>query len=89
METKFELGHTVITPSALAALNFTDIVPALRRHVSGDWGSVCPEDAMENEQALLRGHRILSVYTASSGQVFWIITEADRSTTTVLLPDDY
>jgi hypothetical protein len=89
MKTKFELGQTVITPSALALLDFTDIIPALRRHVSGDWGNVDPEDAAENEIALVEGLRILSAYTSSSNQIFWIITEADRSCTTVLLPEDY
>ena len=61
----------------------------LVRHVAGDWGEVNTEDWLANEQSLLRELRLLSVYTMSNGTKFWIITEADRSATTFLLPDEY
>lgn len=60
----------------------------LRRHASGDWGEVCEEDRRENELSLREGYRLLSVYGTGASR-FWIITEADRSITTVLMPDDY
>jgi hypothetical protein len=62
---------------------------ALARHSSGDWGDVCEEDRKENDLSLKEGFRLLSVYTTSTGTKLWIITEADRSVTTVLLPEDY
>ena len=61
----------------------------LQRHVAGDWGEVCAEDKQSNDHALVEGTRILSAYRAADGTKFWIITEADRSVTTVLLPEDY
>ena len=61
---------------------------ALTRHAAGDWGNLCDEDRRENELALQEGHRLLSAYQADDGTKFWIITEADRSVTTVLLPLD-
>jgi hypothetical protein len=85
---KFELGQVVITPNALESLKHADVCQALARHQSGDWGEVCPEDRAENELSLREGFRLLSVYR--SGPVkFWVITEADRSSTCVLLPEDY
>jgi hypothetical protein len=63
--------------------------PALQRHVTGDWGELCPEDIEANEQALLNGARLLSAYRSAKGVKFWIITEWDRSVTTILLPEDY
>jgi hypothetical protein len=86
---KFPMGRLMITPAALAALTQHDIQLALTRHVLGDWGDVCAEDAAENELSLREGLRLFSVYHAGNGTKFWIITEADRSVTTVLLPDDY
>ena len=62
---------------------------ALRRHASGDWGDVCTDDLQSNQDALQNGLRLLSVYWSSEGIRFWIITEADRSATTILLPDEY
>lgn len=62
---------------------------ALDRHANGDWGDVCPEDRAENELSLNHELRLLSVYADKRREVFWIITEADRSVTTVLLPEDY
>jgi hypothetical protein len=70
-------------------LTSDDVRDALSRHLSGDWGDVCNEDRQENELSLREGFRLLSVYHASDGKKFWVITEADRSSTTVLLPEDY
>lgn len=89
MPAKFSLGQIVATPNALSHLTKQDIDAAIRRHVGGDWGDVCTDDAKENELSLKEGFRLLSVYRAENGTKFWIITEADRSATTVLLPEDY
>lgn len=83
------LGQIVATPAALGALAQPDIVTALRRHASGDWGEVDADDQAANDEALRDGTRLLSAYTSVNGTKFWVITEADRSVTTVLLPDDY
>lgn len=83
------LGQTVATPAALGVLSRTDIVTALRRHAAGDWGEVDDEDRAANDRALTTGERLLSVYRSATGDPFWVITEADRAATTVLLPDDY
>lgn len=89
METQLILGKTYLTAAALRTLNPEDVRDALGRHARGDWGEVCPADWEENELSVQDGFRILSVYHDRSGTKFWIITEADRSATTVLLPDDY
>lgn len=73
----------------LSILTDLDISNALNRHQSGDWGELCEEDKQVNEKALKDGDRILSVYISSGGKRFWVITEADRSSTTVLMPEDY
>jgi hypothetical protein len=86
---KFRLGRIVSTPNALAHLSPDDILHAIQRHQAGDWGEVDEHDRMENELSLQKGFRILSVYRAGNGTKFWLITEADRSVTTVLLPEDY
>ena len=86
---RFNLGQIVATPNALSRLTHEDVLRALARHVAGDWGDVCPEDWKENELSLRERFRLLSVYRSSSGEKFWIITEADRSATTVLMPEDY
>jgi hypothetical protein len=83
------LGQTVITPGALANLHPADVHQALQRHARGDWGEVSPEDQAENELSLKEGFRLLSVYHDRNATKFWIITEADRSSTTILLPEDY
>lgn len=83
------LGRTVITGQAMAALSRQDIVLALARHAMGDWGDVCPEDRATNDHALKDGLRLVSVYHSSQGVKFWVITEADRSVTTILLPEEY
>lgn len=84
---KFDLGQVVATPGALAAIGYfpNDL---LTRHESGDWGEVSIEDQIENNKAIANGLRILSVYTVA-GTKIWVITEADRSSTTVLLPEEY
>lgn len=89
MPPKFELGRTVITRNAYDILNTFDVYGALHLHAMGDWGDVCAEDKTANEQALKDGSRLLSAYADRKGTKFWIITEADRSATTVLLPEDY
>lgn len=90
-QSKFPLGQTVSTPAALKVLNDSGQSPALflNRHSSGDWGEVCADDKAANEDALLHGDRILSAYLTSSGVKIWIITEADRSSTCILLPEEY
>ena len=85
----FSLGETVITAGAREALDDYDIQNALRRHETGDWGEVEKADWKSNDSALKQGDRILSTYLSSNDTIFWIITEWDRSVTTVLLPEDY
>jgi hypothetical protein len=87
----FEPGKIVATPAALDAVPAERVTECLQRHVHGDWGSLCGEDCEINEMALRTGHRLMSVYPIHEGgaEKFYIITEGDRSATTVLLPDDY
>ena len=89
--TRFPVGQIVATPGALAALEEAADNPALflRRHVTGDWGEVDEHDRHENEFSVEHGFRLLSAYTLSNGIKLWIITEADRSATTLLLPSEY
>ena len=86
---RFPLGRTVITRGALDALEGDDVHAGIARHANGDWGDVCPDDKQANDDALQVGARLLSAYHTDCGQKFWIITEADRSATTVLLPEEY
>lgn len=86
---RVELGRTLATPGVLEQTTALDRNIALNRHVRGDWGDVCEEDWKANDWALRNGERLLSVYHAVNGTKFWIITEADRSATTVLLPEEY
>ena len=86
---KFEFGQTVITSNAQSILNPTDVQNALRKHLAGEWGECCLEDVQANDRAVENGDRILSIYRDRKDVKFWIITEADRSATTVLLPEDY
>ena len=88
-EAKFSLGQLVATPGALEALTPQEITTALLRHQRGDWGDLCQEDIEENNRALREGSRLLSAYQSESKAKFWIITEWDRSVTTVLLPSEY
>lgn len=87
----FPLGQVVATPGALDALDRAAVNAAdlLQRHQHGDWGNVPPEDAAENERSVSGGWRILSSYQVTEDIRIWIITEADRSVTTLLLPDEY
>ena len=85
----FELGQIVITAHALEVLDPEAMLNCLRRHAKGDWGELCEEARAENELSLREGFRLLSAYTDRNGNKFWIITEADRSITTILLTEDY
>ena len=85
---KFKLGMIVMTRNASDRLNLEDVYHWLNRHAHGHWGDCSAEAVAENELALREGYRLLSVYQDSNGEKFWIITEADRSTT-VLMPEDY
>lgn len=94
----FPLGQVVATPGALAASQRPEqLLELLARHVSGDWGCVDPEDAEANDEAVRDGSRVLSAYPIDPARpcagygknCLWIITEADRSVTTILLPDEY
>jgi hypothetical protein len=87
--TKFLPGRIVATPNALSALTSEDITLALFRHLSGDWGELCREDRSANDHALSQGGRLFSRYHSPGGARFYIITEADSSVTTILLPEDY
>lgn len=87
----FPLGQIVATPGALEALNEARQSPVefLARHARGDWGEVCAEDKALNDEAVKDGSRILSAYRTKVGVKLWVITEADRSSTCILLPDEY
>ena len=86
---KFSLGQVVATPHVLTAVHGEEIRNALSRHIRGDWGTLDAEDLNANERALRSGGRLFSSYHSSQNVKFWIITECDRSVTTVLLPEDY
>lgn len=83
------LGRIVATANVLAAIPMLDIHAALDRHSVGDWGELPEADRAANDEALAVGERLLSAYSTAAGTRFWIITERDRSSTTVLLPEDY
>jgi len=87
----FPLGRTLATPGALEALADSGESPAdfLRRHATCDWGDVSEEDWRLNDEALEQGDRLLSAYHTANGEKIWAITEADRSATTILRPEDY
>ena len=88
---RFPLGRVVATPGALQALEESGESPGvfLKRHLTGDWGEVDDHDRRENELSVVQGFRLLSAYTLSNGTKLWIITEADRRATTLLLPSEY
>lgn len=86
---RFCLGQLVATPGVLAAVSANDLTHAVTQHLTGDWGVVNAEDQTANDWAVKNGGRILSAYMAQDGTKFWIITEADRSATTILLPNEY
>jgi hypothetical protein len=85
----FNTGRVVITRNALDKVPPLDVQNGIRRHTQGDWGDLVEEDRLSNERALVDDGQLLSVYQATTGQKFWIITEWDRSATTILLPEDY
>ena len=86
----FSLGRTVQTPYAKEELHRLNYSPLdlLRRHMSGDWTEMDVEDQQSNREAIIEGSRIFSAYIIQ-GVKFWVITEADRSSTTILLPSEY
>jgi hypothetical protein len=85
---RFPLGQVVMTRNAAARLDWQALKDGLCRHAAGDWGDLDPEDVRTNEDALKHGDRLLSAY-GQGDRRFWIITEWDRSVTTILLPEDY
>lgn len=89
MEALFPLGQCVITANAQNTLHPDDAQRALHRHAQGDWGELCPDDLAENQRALRDGLRLFSRYTDRSGRVHYVITECDRSVTTLLMAEDY
>lgn len=88
-EVLFPLGQMVMTPGVRDDIPPSEMLQALRQHARGDWGELCAEDREANDLALKNGARLLSAYRAKNGTIFWIITEWDRSVTTVLLPEEY
>ena len=91
MKPLFTLGQVVATPGALKAIEASgdSLSSYLGRHQSGDWGNVDAHDRKENGLSLEQGFRLMSVYSLSIGVKIWVITEADRSSTCVLLPEEY
>jgi hypothetical protein len=87
----FPAGQIVATPGALALLEQTNRSPLefVSRHLRGDWGDLCQEDKTENELSLKYGFRLLSGYRVTESEKLWVITEADRSVTTLLVPEEY
>ena len=88
---RFPLGRIVATPGALAALREADQFPGefLERHVQGDWGVICDEDKGVNEIALLLNEYLLSAYLTNKGKKIWVVTVANRSSTCLMLPNEY
>ena len=86
---RFNLGQLVATPAVLEIVTHEEMMSALSRHLRGDWGDLDADDKQANDDALNEDSRLLSSYLTAGGTKFWIITEADRSATTVLLPSEY
>lgn len=86
---RFQLGQVVATHGVMDATTEDERISALTRHCGGDWGEVCADDKAANDEALASGGRLLSAYLTASGTKFWVITEHDRSVTTLLLPSEY
>ena len=86
---RFPLGRVVITAHARATLSDADAIAGLERHHRGDWGDLTEREQQQNDEALAEGAQLLSIYSTPQGVKFWIITEEDRSVTTILLPIDY
>lgn len=89
IEAKFEPGKIVITPGVMDTIPEHEVIEGLTRHLNCDWGDLEPEDVELNEHSLIHGNRLFSAYESKSNVKFWIITESDRSATTILLPDEY
>lgn len=89
MESNIELGRVVTTPNALEKVSQQDILNTIARFLKKDWGEMDEDDKKMNDEALKSGARLLGAYESKKGIKFWIITEADRSVTTILLPEDY
>ena len=89
IESKFELGPIGITPGVQQQIEPQEIISAIRRHAQCDWGDLCEEDIAANEWSLKNEARLLSAYQSSLRVKFYIVTEADRSSTTVLLTSEY
>jgi hypothetical protein len=89
--TRLALGRIVATPGAIEVLRDAGVHPAqlLKRHAHGDWGDLHEDDHRANELAIRTGMRVLSAYAFDTGDRVWVLTEADRSATTLLLPEEY
>ena len=87
----FSLGKVLLTSAtnAMFCEGSLDVSELINRHVSGDWSDMCDDDIESNKDAIANGFRVFSSYKLSESQNIWIITEADRSITTILLPDEY
>ncbi|BBI30759.1 hypothetical protein KCTCHS21_01580 [Cohnella abietis] len=85
----FELGRIVVTPSIIENVTETEQMVLLNQHANCNWGEISEHDSLENENGLKHGSRLMSVYTTENGVKLYVITEADRSYTTMLLPEDY
>lgn len=86
---RFDSGQIVSTPGALAVVSSNEMAQAIARHLNGDWGDLDHEDIAANNKALLQGGRLVSAYSTTDHIRFWVITECDRSATTILLPSEY
>jgi hypothetical protein len=86
---RFALGRIYITPGAAGAIPPEEVCAALRRHAAGDWGALDAHDWQQNERALQHGGRLVSAYATATSRKFWIISEASRDVTTLLLPEEY
>ncbi len=86
---KFDIGRVMLTHGAFERVHQEDLFDSFLRHIEGDWGELCDEDRHANELACEFGGRIMSRYSDRNEIWFWIITEADRSATTLLLPNEY
>jgi hypothetical protein len=86
---RFNLGRVVATRNVLESISIHELMLGVSRHARCDWGNVPPEDQQANDDSLVGGGRLFSAYISAAGERFWVITEADRSATTILLPEDY
>lgn len=86
---RFTPGRLLATPAVIDAVPHHELINAFHRHLHCDWGDASDTDKSRNDQALLSGDRLFSVYHSTEGRKFWIITESDRSATTILLPEEY